>query len=93
MPRLTTTQRDYGAQHQAERRRWQHVIDTEGGALCHAVHCLEPSRVIRPGAAWDLGHTPDRTRRTGPEHPRCNRSEGGRRGNARPSTLRTSRPW
>lgn len=59
------------------------MID-RGPVLCHALVCLEPSRVIpqgTPGRDWHLGHTPDRTRWTGPEHPRCNTSEGASRGN------------
>lgn len=76
----STTARGYGHQHQLEKAKWQPVIDA-GHGTCHATICLEPTRTIQPDAAWDLGHTPDRTSYTGPEHPRCNRSEGARRGN------------
>lgn len=89
-----TSERGYGAQHAALRRSWAHVVK-EGRAFCAARTCLEPTRWIRPGTPWDLGHTPDRTAYTGPEHPRCNRSEGARRGNAKRSTkpFRRSRRW
>lgn len=79
-----TTSRGYGATHQREREAWAHgtggrpSVD-RGEAHCHARVCLMPTRRIRPGEPWDLGHTPDRTAWTGPEHRRCNRADGGRR--------------
>lgn len=79
MPRPgTTTQRGYGAEHQAERERWRPTVEA-GQATCHATRCLERTRAIAPDAEWHLGHNPERTRWTGPEHARCNTSEGGRR--------------
>jgi hypothetical protein len=93
----TTTDRGYGADHQAERAKWQRRMDQGEAVDCHAERCLEPSRWIRPGQPWDLGHTPDRTAWTGPEHPLCNRAEGGRRGaaatNGQRAALRHSRSW
>lgn len=80
MPKRTTTERGYDHAHRKERARWQPVVD-RGEATCHAVICLELSRWIEPGTPWDLGHTPDRSAWTGPEHARCNRSEGATRGN------------
>lgn len=79
MPRPgTTTQRGYGAEHQAERERWRPTVEA-GQATCHATRCLERTRAIAPDAEWHLGHNPERTRWTGPEHARCNTSEGGTR--------------
>jgi hypothetical protein len=75
-----TTQRGYGNDHQKVRARWQPIVNA-GQAYCHAVICLMPDRRIMPGTPWDLGHTPDRTTWTGPEHQRCNRADGARRGN------------
>lgn len=92
----STAQRGYGTDHQRLRAQWQPVVDA-GQAHCHAVVCLLPTRWIAPGSHWDLGHTPDRTAYTGPEHRTCNRSEGARRGNARRRRtrmpLKTSRQW
>lgn len=73
--------RGYTWTHDRLRAQWATRIRTHG-AHCHAEHCLEPTRRINPGDPWDLGHTPDRQRWTGPEHRRCNRSAGGR--NAHP---------
>lgn len=96
MTKASTTARGYGTDHQAERAKWVPKVDA-GLVECHAVKCLELSRYIVPGSDWDLGHSPDRTTWTGPEHPRCNRSEGGRRGaavtNGQRETYRTSRAW
>jgi hypothetical protein len=86
----------YGPAHEAQRRAWSPKV-ARGEADCHARICLEPSRRITPGTEWDMGHTPDRTAWTGPEHARCNRSEGAVRGNAQRTTagpaLRHSRAW
>jgi hypothetical protein len=91
-----TTARGYGAKHQQLRDEWTPKVDA-GLVDCHADTCIEPARHIAPGTEWDLGHTPDRTRWTGPEHRRCNRAEGGRRGaavtNGQRATLRHSRTW
>ena len=78
----TTTQRGYGAQHQALRAKWKPLVEA-GQVRCHATHCLMQSRWIQPGTLWDLGHTPDRRGWTGPEHRRCNRADGAVRGNKR----------
>jgi hypothetical protein len=94
--KATTTERGYGSKHQQLRDQWTPKV-TAGLVNCHAVVCVESSRHIRPGSDWDLGHTPDRTRWTGPEHQRCNRTEGGRRGaavtNGQRQALRHSRTW
>lgn len=102
----TTTQRGYGSTHQAERRKWKPIVDA-GQAHCHAAVCLQLTRRINPGEPWDLGHTPDRTAYTGPEHASCNRADGARRKNRRirrpritsgqrlmqPRTMQPSRQW
>ena len=103
-----TTARGYGTAHQALRTQWDSYVQA-GDTYCHAAICLEPSRYIEPGSSWDLGHTPDRQAYTGPEHARCNRTEGARRGNrqrqarsnstadqgtvTRLTTFPTSRKW
>jgi hypothetical protein len=92
MPR-TTTERGYGADHRAERKRWAPIVE-RGEVDCHAVICLHASRRIQPGQPWHLGHTPDRSAWTGPEHERCNTTEGAKRGNAqrRAQAKRPDRP-
>jgi hypothetical protein len=74
----STTARGYGRAHQLQRAKWQTTVNA-GLAHCHAKLCLMPTRWIEPGSTWDLGHTEDRTAWTGPEHTRCNRSEGSHR--------------
>lgn len=76
----STTARGYDAAHRAERERWRPAVE-RGEVDCHAAICLEPERRIAADATWHLGHTPDRTSWTGPEHERCNTSEGATRGN------------
>lgn len=86
--RGSTTSRGYGTKHQALRRQWKPKVDT-GTITCAKAavgKCLEVhdgrSPLIAIGTAWDLGHTDDRTTYTGPEHLRCNRSDGGAKGAA-----------
>jgi hypothetical protein len=82
MPRNgDTTARGYGHDHQAERARW-------APAVAHGViPCTRCGHLIAPGAYWDLGHDDnDRSRWTGPEHRRCNRAAGARKGNRLRST-------
>lgn len=91
--RGSSTARGYGYRHQSERRKWKPIVDT-GQAQCHAALCLMPTRWIDPDQGWDLGHSADRTMWTGPEHIRCNRAEGARRGNkARRPTVSPTRRW
>lgn len=76
MERRKTTNRGYGAEHQAERKRWKSSVEA-GAATCW--RCLQP---IDPTGPWDLGHNDERTEWMGPEHVGCNRSAGGRNGAA-----------
>lgn len=80
-PKRNTTQRGYGTQHQRLRAAWQARINREG-TTC--VRC--GGRIPAGSRKWDLGHTADRTGYTGPEHVRCNRSEGASRGNKQRAT-------
>lgn len=70
-------QRGYDKTHDRERRRWQHRLDAGHTTHCHALVCLTPDVPITKHTPWDLGHSPDRTGWTGPEHPTCNRTAGG----------------
>ncbi len=90
-----TAARGYGGGHQRLRAQWKPAVDA-GQVCCHAAVCLMPSRWIMPGTPWDLGHTPDRATWTGPEHQRCSRADGPRRGNRLRKARRrwvTSRAW
>lgn len=85
-----TTARGYGHIHQQKRAEWQKVIDA-GAADC--ARCSDP---IKPGDDWDLGHDDhDRSKYTGPECVKCNRSAGGRNGAAVVNAARamTIREW
>lgn len=86
-PKRNTTQRGYGVKHQRARKAWEPRVNAGG------VSCARCGRGIEPGSAWDLGHTADRSGYTGPEHMRCNRSEGARRGNAMRRNIPPSRAW
>ena len=81
---LSASARGYHYRHQKIRTGWAPLVNA-GQVRCHAVLCLEErdgrSRWIVPGTPWHLGHTPDRTAWTGPEHARCNLSDGAVRGN------------
>jgi hypothetical protein len=66
----TTSGRDYGSSHQAERRMWQQRID-QGAVKCR--RCNKPIPPHDP-TAWDLGHPAPKA----PECRGCNRSTMGR---------------
>lgn len=86
----TTTERGYGAQHQAKRRDYQKVVDA-GAAECW--RCTKP---INPGDDWQLGHDDDdRSKYKGIECVKCNESAGGRNGAAVTNAARamTTREW
>lgn len=77
----TTTEQGYGWRHQQQRARWAKVIKADGGAQCMADKCLMRTRWINPDEDWDLGHYPGQRGWRGPEHVKCNRSEGARNSN------------
>lgn len=60
----------YGGPHKAVRARLKPVV-AAGRAVC--ARCGLP---IHPLEEWDLGHTDDGRRWSGPEHRRCNRRDG-----------------
>lgn len=82
-----TVDRGYDQEHRALRTQWKPQVDA-GQVECHATTCLAPDRLIQPGSPWQLGHTPDRTGWTGPEHQRCGSSDGARRRHARDAATR-----
>jgi hypothetical protein len=65
----STTARGYGWPHRRLRARWALEVATG------SVRCARCGELIQPGEPWDLGHDDfDRSRWSGPEHARCNRS-------------------
>ena len=66
--------RGYDRAHDAERARLAPIV------AMGTVSCARCGYLIGARAPWDLGHTDDRTAWTGPEHQRCNRQAGGRKG-------------
>lgn len=73
--RGTRQARGYNASHYGLRAAWQRRINAGEHVTC-ACGCGTP---IRPGDAWDLGHTDDRRGYLGPMTPAHNRADGGRR--------------
>lgn len=85
--RGNTSARGYGTKHQRLRKRW--ATQVEQGV----VTCWRCGHLIRPGAAWDLGHDDhDRSTYRGPEHRSCNRATAGRKGWRRPPPAPKPRP-
>lgn len=74
----TTGERGYGAQHQALRKEYAPLVRS---GQAHCARCGQP---IHPNAEWDLGHTPQRSGHTGPEHTHCNRTPAGATWNRTP---------
>jgi hypothetical protein len=86
----TREARGYGAAHRTLRANVARLVES-GQADC--ARCRQP---IWPGEPWDLGHTDDRTGYTGPEHRRCNRLAGAKKGAAVTNQTRRrgwSREW
>lgn len=71
--RGTSTERGYGADHQAEKRRGEALI--EAGALVLCCRCPEP---ILPGQRFSPDHTDDRAGYRGFSHEQCNLSAAGK---------------
>lgn len=82
MPGLTT-ERGYGARHQALRKRLAPKV------AAGEVDCWRCGMRIAPSEPWDLGHVDgDKSQYRGPEHRACNRATKGRR-----PERRNSREW
>ena len=73
--RGSSTERGYGADHQAERREWVPIVAT-GTVQCRRAPfglCVADAPTIAPGDEWHLGH-PDAAcpAPKAPEHALCN---------------------
>jgi hypothetical protein len=69
--------RGYGNQHDQLREQWRPKVEA-GEVDCHADVCVMPARRLQAGQPWDLGHDRTTGKHRGPEHEKCNRSEGGK---------------
>lgn len=101
MARASTSERGYGAKHQALRRRWAPVVK-RGEAVC--ARCgkwipADPSVVRCPRCGrfhlgWDLGHDDrDRSVWSGPEHECCNRGTATHRMRRRVERVVSRADW
>jgi hypothetical protein len=90
-PKDSTTARGYGSTHQAERRRWEPLVQA---GVCTCVRCGYP---ILPGEPYHLDHRDDKLGYLGVSHARCNLLAAAQRGNAIKRALyaprRQSREW
>lgn len=75
-PKRNPKERGYGWPHQ--QKRAQYAARLRSGEVFVCAKC---GNAVRDGMLWDLGHTNDRSAYTGPEHRRCNRSDGATRSN------------
>jgi hypothetical protein len=71
----STSARGYGSRHQAERKRWEPVVES-GYTVC--VRCGFP---IVPGTRWHLDHRDDALGYLGVSHARCNLHAAAKKGN------------
>ena len=72
--------KEHKATHEAHAR-----IVNAGNGWCTEVVCLMPTRWIDPDTPWDSAHDdtdPLGERYLGPAHAKCNRSAGGKKGQA-----------
>lgn len=82
----TTTERGYGADHQALRRWWAPRVATG------RIRCWRCGQLIPARAEWHLGHDDhDRRITRGPEHALCNLRAAAAKGNRSPLRARLRR--
>ena len=84
--KASSTSRGYGQEHRAVRAAIAGRVNA--GLEC----CVRCGLVIEAGTAWDLGHSEDRSRWTGPEHASCNRAAGARKANRRRARAKDPAP-
>lgn len=91
----STTERGYGAVHQAKRAEWAPKVAT-GTVMCARQGPKCTGKPIKADQPWDFGHDDhDRTKWTGPECIPCNRGTGGSHGAAVTNSrwAMTTREW
>lgn len=71
------------AEHRRERAKYVRQMERDGYLICQQPICLMPTRVIRAGQPWHLGHDDSGTVYIGPVCAHCNRVDGAKRGNQR----------
>lgn len=69
-PPGATNRNGYGPMHKSRRAQLAPAVATGN------IACARCGNLIRPGQAWDLDHTDDRTGLLGPSHRSCNRAAG-----------------
>lgn len=83
-PTTKTTAPKYRTpEHKARRQALADELRRNGTLTCTQPTCVMPTRTIRPGEPWALGHDDTGTTYLGPVHKRCNDLDGARRGNRR----------
>ena len=80
-------------EHRRERARWVRQMEHDGYLVCQQPVCLSPTRIIKPGDRWHLGHDDSGTVYIGPVCARCNVVDGAKRGNRRSRGVDVPRRW
>lgn len=70
-------------EHRLRRAALAEELKRAGALRCAQAECVMPTRTIRPGDPWALGHDDTGTAYIGPVHKRCNDRDGARRANRR----------
>ena len=78
-PRQATAPKYRSKAHRLTREYWALYLARVGQVDCAQPVCLMPTRTIRNGERWHLGHSDDGLSYIGPVHPRCNREAGAQK--------------
>jgi hypothetical protein len=70
-------------EHRAERKRLEQEMQRVGYLTCAQPVCVMPTRIIRPGEPWHVGHDDTGTAYIGPVQERCNVHDAAVRARAR----------
>ncbi len=80
-------------EHRAERARLARQMEREGYLICAQPECVMPSRLIRQGDEWHVGHDDSGTQFIGPVQAKCNIRNAAVRANRRSRGLDKPRAW